>query len=118
MNKIETGLKLTAAAIAAITLFAAVSAVSAPTVKEENKTADVVGGNFRQACNNCAGTYHWRYREYNNHCPHCGHDNTLYTTYRGVSSDEGRIRCAKCGADFCGYCGKDQYPREVYLVRV
>lgn len=112
--------QMTTAVLVGMTVFASVAAVTAPQVKENTTDTGVlnVSGNFRQACSNCAGGYHWRYREYVDECPHCGREGSLYATYGGVSTDEGRIRCNRCGADFCGYCGKDQCPRDIFLERI
>jgi hypothetical protein len=42
-----------------------------------------------------------------NHCPLCGHDNTLIFNPKGTY--EGELTCSKCGADYCSVTGKDKY---------
>jgi len=42
-----------------------------------------------------------------NHCPLCGHDETL--TFNPKSTYEGELTCSYCDADYCAVTGKDKY---------
>lgn len=50
------------------------------------------------------------YKEYNmtweNHCPLCGHNNTLIENPKGVYENE--LTCNHCDGDFCVVTGKDK----------
>ena len=52
-----------------------------------------------------------------NYCPNCGRWNTLLDNPKRVS--EGEITCSRakggCDADYCGYCGRDKKPKNLYL---
>ena len=42
-----------------------------------------------------------------NHCPLCGHNDTLIFNPKG--SYEGELTCIYCGADYCAVTGKDKH---------
>lgn len=51
-----------------------------------------------------------QYKQYTttweNHCPLCGHNNTLIENPKGVYENE--LTCNHCDADFCAVTGKDK----------
>lgn len=72
------------------------------------------------AQDSCTKKYWKKYKTkhtFVNYCPNCGRWNTLSNNPKRVP--EGEITCSRgkggCDADYCGYCGKDKKPKNLYL---
>ena len=63
-------------------------------------------------------SYRWRTKAFINYCPHCHHYGVLYNAHKWPARYEQELTCKRCGADYCGNCGKEKYSwSNVYLRR-
>lgn len=62
----------------------------------------------------CRYSYIWHKKTFIDYCPHCKHYNVLCKNPKGVPERE--YTCGRCGADYCGCCGKEKYSWSRYYL--
>ena len=94
-------------------------------------SGNVVSGSFMPSCSYCNNKLPYAIYKtfFENKCVACGAVGTLVDTpkdperngkgkNRGEGVPEGEWTCKKCGADFCGVCGMDKWPRNRWLKQI
>lgn len=67
----------------------------------------------------CKYGYKWKTTTFINYCPHCHFYGTLKNVHKVQARYEQELTCTKCGADYCGRCGKEKYSwSRYYLTRI
>ena len=62
-------------------------------------------------------SYKWRTRSFISYCPHCHRYGVLYNAHKYQARYEQELTCKRCGADYCGNCGKEKYSWSRYYLR-
>ena len=62
-------------------------------------------------------SYKWRTRTFISYCPHCRRYGVLYNAHKYQARHEQELTCKRCGADYCGNCGKEKYSWSRYYLR-
>ena len=70
----------------------------------------------RPSCG-CHYSYKWRTNTFIDHCPHCHNYNCLRNVHKWQSKHEQELTCTRCGADYCGQCGKEKYSWSHYYIK-
>ena len=82
------------------------------TVKEKRNTVTITA---RPSCG-CRYSYRWRTNTFVDYCPHCHNRNCLRNVHKWQAKHEQELTCTKCGADYCGQCGKEKYSWSRYYI--
>lgn len=89
---------------------------SSDIVIEKKPQKPIITITARPSCG-CRYSYKWRTNSFINYCPHCRHYGVLYNAYKWQAKHEQELTCKRCGADYCGQCGKEKYSWSRYYLR-